>query len=65
MRETTPGTQPAILRIKPAADYIGVSRAFIYQLFQRGELVRIKLGGRAAGVKRADLDSWVNKQARA
>jgi len=55
-------TKPAILRIKPAADYIGVSRAFLYQLFERGELLRIKLGGRAAGVKVADLDGWVDKQ---
>lgn len=65
MTANTPGTQPAVLRIKPAADYIGVSRAFLYQLFERGELVRIKLGGRAAGVKVADLDGWVNKQATA
>ena len=59
------GTAPAILRIKPAAEYIGVSRAFLYQLFERGELIRIKLGGRAAGVRVADLDQWVDKQAAA
>ena len=58
-------TQPAVLRIKPAADYIGVSRAFLYQLFTRGELQRIRLGGRAAGVRRVDLDAWVAAQAAA
>ena len=57
------GTAPAILRMKPAADYIGVSRAFLYQLVERGELLRIRLGGRAAGIRRADLDAWVNTQA--
>jgi excisionase family DNA binding protein len=57
------GTPPAVLRIKPAADYIGISRAYLYQLFSRGELQRIRLGGRAAGVLRADLDRWVALQA--
>lgn len=56
------GTKPAVLRIKTAADYLGVSRAFLYQLFSRGELQRIKLGGRAAGVIRADLDAWIADQ---
>ena len=59
------GTPSAVLRIKPAADYIGVSRAFLYQLVTRGELQRIRLGGRAAGVLRADLDRWVAAQAAA
>lgn len=63
MTAMTPGTPPAILRIKPAADYIGVSRAFLYQLINRGEIARIRLGGRAAGIRRADLDTWVNTQA--
>jgi excisionase family DNA binding protein len=56
-------TQPAVLRIKPAAEYIGISRAFLYTLFERGELRRIHLGGRAAGVLRADLDHWLAAQA--
>lgn len=60
---STPGSLPIVLRIKPAADYIGVSRAFLYQLINRGELLRIRLGGRAAGIRRADLDSWVASQA--
>ena len=65
MTNATPsGTPPAVLRIKPAAEYIGVSRAFLYQLFKRGELQRIRLGGRAAGVTRVHLDTWVAAQAR-
>jgi excisionase family DNA binding protein len=59
----TAGVAPAILRMKPAAEYIGVSRAFLYQLVERGELLRIRLGGRAAGIRRSDLDAWVNEQA--
>lgn len=54
---------PIVLRIQPAADYLAVSRAFLYQLIERGELVKIKLGGRAAGIRRSDLDAWVNAQA--
>ena len=63
MTSPAPGTQPIVLRIQPAAAYISVSRAFLYQLIERGELNRIKLGGRAAGIRRSDLDAWVNAQA--
>jgi excisionase family DNA binding protein len=63
MTTNTPGNTPIVLRIQPSADYISVSRAFLYQLIERGELVKIKLGGRAAGIRRSDLDAWVNAQA--
>jgi len=62
MTATSPDALPIVLRIQPAADYLSVSRAFLYQLIERGELARIKLGGRAAGIRRADLDAWVNAQ---
>ncbi len=61
---TPSGIQPAILRIAQSADYLGVSRAFLYLLIERGELLRIKLGGRAAGIRRCDLDSWIDVQAK-
>ncbi len=57
-----PAIPPAILRIAQSAAYIGVSRAFLYLLIERGELLRIKLGGRAAGIRRSDLDSWLDAQ---
>ncbi len=63
MTANSPGHAPSVLRIQPAADYISVSRAFLYQLIGRGEIVKIKLGGRAAGIRRSDLDAWVNAQA--
>ena len=63
MSDYQTGHAPIVLRIQPSADYIGVSRAFLYQLIERGELVKLKLGGRAAGIRRADLDAWVNAQA--
>ena len=61
---TSAGISPAILRIAQSASYIGCSRAFLYQLIQRGELPRIKLGARAAGIRRSDLDSWLDAQPR-
>ena len=63
MTTNAPGTPPAIFRIQDSADYIAVSRAFLYKLIDRGELTKIKLGGRAAGIRRADLDAWVDTQA--
>jgi len=43
LNEFTPGLPPAILRIRQAADYLGVSRSFLYELFARGEISRIRL----------------------
>jgi excisionase family DNA binding protein len=63
MSTNASSANPVVLRIQPAAEYISVSRAFLYRLIERGELPKIKLGGRAAGIRRADLDAWVNAQA--
>ena len=60
---TPPGNAPAIYRIKDASTYLGVSLSFLYALIQRGELQKIKLGSRAAGIRRSDLDAWVTTQA--
>lgn len=57
------GFTPSVYRIDMAAAYIGVSRAHLYNLFIRRELVKIKLGSRAAGVRVSDLDAWVEIQA--
>ena len=60
---TTMGTTPAVLRIQDSSVYLGVSLSFLYALIRRGELQKIKLGSRAAGIRRSDLDAWVNTQA--
>lgn len=52
----------AVLRITPAAAYLGVSRSYLYNLFKAGELSRLRLGGRAAGVLRTELDAWLLRQ---
>ena len=57
------GQAPNVLRIQPSAANVGNFRAYRYQLIWRGDLVKIKLGGRAAGIRRCDLDAWVNTQA--
>lgn len=54
-----------VLRMSAAATYLGISRAHLYELIARGELVRIKLGGRAAGLLRDDADAWLLKQRQA
>ena len=63
MTITNTGTTPAISRIQDSAAYLGVSLSFLYALIRRGELQKIKLGGRAAGIRRSDLDAWINTQA--
>lgn len=64
MKFRTESIAPAILRIQDSADYLSISRAFLYQLINRGELLKIKLGGKAAGIRRSDLDAWVDAQAK-
>ncbi len=59
----TTATAPAIFRMQGAADYLGISRAYLYLLVERGELLRVKLGVRAAGIRRSDLDQWVSTRA--
>lgn len=63
MTTTPTGTAPAVLRIQDSSVYLGVSLSFLYGLIRSGALPKIKLGARAAGIRRSDLDAWVNTQA--
>ena len=63
MIQTPPGITPAVLRPQDASTYLGVSLSFLYGLIRSGALTKIKLGPRAAGIRRSDLDAWVNTQA--
>ena len=65
MNTTTTGTAPAILRPKAAAAYLGVSLSFLYAAILRREITKIKLGERASGIRRSDLDAWIEAQAAA
>ncbi|NML13868.1 helix-turn-helix transcriptional regulator [Azohydromonas caseinilytica] len=60
----TPAQQPQspVLRISQAHAYLGCSRSHLYTLIRRQELARVRLGGRASGVLRADLDAWLQRQ---
>ncbi|WP_414858711.1 helix-turn-helix transcriptional regulator [Paucibacter sp. TC2R-5] len=65
MHNPTPTQQEipaAVLRIASAGPYLSVSRSHLYNLIERKELPLIKLGGRASGILRADLDAWLAKQ---
>ena len=53
---------PAVLRPPSASAYLGVSRSFLYLLVEREEFPMIKLGSRASGVLRSDLDAWLDRQ---
>lgn len=55
-------TPPALLRPAQAAAYLAISRSYLYVLIARKELQSIRLGARASGILRADLDAWVLKQ---
>jgi len=54
--------QPAVYRCAQAAAYIGVSRSQFYNLAKAGEMPILKLGERASGVLRIDLDAYLAKQ---
>lgn len=57
-----PQPESPVLRIPQAHAYLGCSRSHLYELIRRQELTRIRLGGRAAGLMRADLDAWLQRQ---
>lgn len=55
-------TLPTVLRPAQAAMYLSISRSYLYLLVERKELTLIRLGGRASGIMRAELDAWLAKQ---
>lgn len=50
--------RPAALTIRQACDYAGLSRSFIYSLFEQKALPRLKAGKRVL-VLRSDLDAYL------
>ncbi|MGH8335979.1 MAG: helix-turn-helix transcriptional regulator [Gammaproteobacteria bacterium] len=51
------------MRLAEVSHYIGISKYTIKRLINAGEFVPIiKLGARAAGVFRADLDAWLRSR---
>ena len=63
MNKLIPVPAPAVLRTLDAAEYLSISRAHLYVLVERGELQKIRLGGKAAGFRKFDLDAWIDAQA--
>ena len=58
-------TEQAILRPPEAAAYIGLSESTLAKRRLRGELpVFVKLGVKAIGYRRQDLDSWLEQSRR-
>jgi len=55
-------TLSAVLRPSEAHNYLSISRSYLYLLIERGELPLLKLGSRASGIMRSDLDAWLEKQ---
>lgn len=54
-----PGGQPSPLKtVNETCDYLRISRSLLYQLFDDGDLRKIKIGSRAF-VHSADLDRYL------
>ena len=49
-----------LLTISQAAQYLAISRSFLYRLIQRGELRPVYIG-RVPRIDRADLDALVDR----
>jgi excisionase family DNA binding protein len=59
------GYQPsAAMTVLEAADYLRISRANLYRLFQTGELKPAKVGGRTL-VRRVDADALLERSLQA
>ncbi|BBF92126.1 helix-turn-helix domain-containing protein [Blastochloris tepida] len=51
------------LTVPEAAAYLRVSRSSVYNLFERGDLRPIKVGGRTL-IRKADVDALLDREAR-
>jgi prophage regulatory protein len=45
--------------VSEAAEYLGVSKAYLYKLIGQAELPFSKPGGKLVYFKKSDLDAWV------
>ena len=59
---TSSAALAAILRPTQAAQYLGISRSYLYLLIAREQFTLIKLGGRASGLLRQELDAWLGQK---
>lgn len=52
---------PWLLRVESAAELLSVSRSFIYQLINSGELPSVRIGG-CRRIDAAELRRWLDDQ---
>lgn len=50
-----------LMSVSEAWNYLGISRALLYQLIGRGEVLRVRLGG-LAFVTRESVDAYIERQ---
>ena len=53
-----PSTAQAAFTIRQAVRYAGLSRSFMYQLFDSGKLARLKTGNRVL-IMKSDIDAYL------
>jgi excisionase family DNA binding protein len=54
-------TEPLIYRVAAVTQKLGVSRATVYRLVERGELKLVKISTRASGITADSLRAFVEK----
>lgn len=54
----TASITPALLSVKDAAQYLGLSRSSVYKLREAGEISYVRLGG-AVRIQREELDRLI------
>ncbi|MDE2149290.1 MAG: helix-turn-helix domain-containing protein [Gammaproteobacteria bacterium] len=55
-------TEQSIFRPREAQRYLSISRTAYYALVAAGELPVVRLGVRSVGVRRADLDAFIERR---
>lgn len=60
--QNKPNTENEILRAKDVIRLVNISRSFFYRWLANGDipLTRIKIGPRATGFKRLEVEAWLN-----
>lgn len=60
-RAEVPVEMRLAVSVEEAAGIVGVSRTILFGALRRGELPRLKIGGRTL-IRRADLAAWLDRQ---
>lgn len=53
---------PKLIRLKDAADQMGVHRMTVYRMVQRGDIPSFRIGQKSLRVSQEDIEDYIQKR---